>query len=99
MLFAYLGSLVFFVTVSLAVMVVQGPGLLATAWHSLLAQAEPLSDAIGMWDLPVTILILLQTAMLAAPFVGLALTVWLLVSRYSYRSASTGVRAAARRAG
>jgi hypothetical protein len=78
---------------------VQGPGLLATAWHSLLAQAEPLSDAIGMWDLPLTVLILLQTAMLAAPFVGLVLLLGLLVSRYSYRRASIGVSAAARRAG
>jgi putative peptide zinc metalloprotease protein len=99
MLFAYLGSLVFFVAVSLAVTVVQGPGLLATAWHSLLAQAKPLSDAIGMWDLPLTVLILIQTAMLAAPFVGLVLFFVLLVARYSYRSASMGVRAAARRAG
>jgi putative peptide zinc metalloprotease protein len=99
MLFAYLGSLVVFVAVSLAVTVVQGPGLLATAWHSLLAQAEPLSDAIGMWDLPLTVLILLQTAMLAAPFVGLVLLLGLLVSRYSYRRASIGVSAAARRAG
>jgi putative peptide zinc metalloprotease protein len=99
MLFAYLGTVVLFVLVSLAVTVVQGPGLLATAWQSLLAQAEPLSNAIGMWDLPVTVLILVQSAMLAAPFVGLVLFFGLLVSRYSYRRASIGVRAAARRAG
>jgi putative peptide zinc metalloprotease protein len=99
MLYAYLGSFVFFIAIALVTTVVQGPRLLATSWHSLLAQAEPLRDAIGMWDLPVTVLILVQTAMLAAPFVGLALFLGLLVSRYSYRRASIGVRAAARRAG
>ena len=90
MLFAYLGSLAFFVAVSLTVTVVQGPALMATAWDSLLAQAAPLSDAIGMWDLPVTVLILIQTAILAAPMAGFVLTLWLLVSRYRYRSASSG---------
>ena len=93
MLFAYLGSLVVFVAVSLGVMVAQGPGMLATAWDSLLAQGEPLRDAIGMWDLPLTVLLLVQTSMLAAPFVGLVLFPALLVSRRRFRRPPSGVAA------
>jgi putative peptide zinc metalloprotease protein len=116
LLFAYLGSLIVFVGVSLVSLVVQGPALLTGSWDSLPSHVDALKTAVGMWDLPVAVLVVIQIGLLAAPAVGFVLSLGFLVSRavqararwwarrrhredHSYRSASTGGSAAARRAG
>jgi putative peptide zinc metalloprotease protein len=98
MLLVYLGSLVIFVAIGLVTMVVQGPAVLTAGWDSLPSHVDALKAAVGLWDLPVGILVVIQIGLIAAPAVGFALMVGLLVS-HSYRRASIGVRAAARRAG
>jgi putative peptide zinc metalloprotease protein len=97
-LLVYLGSLVLFIAVGLVTMVVQGPALLTAGWDSLPSHVDALKAAVGLWDLPVGVLVVIQIGMIAAPAVGFVLMLGLLVS-HSYRRASIGVRAAARRAG
>jgi len=93
---AYLGSLVVFVAVAVVTAVRVTPGLVATDWHSLLLQVHALREAIGMWDLPGGILIIVQIALLAAPAVGLVLMLGFLAGRGKHRIRRPG--AARRRA-
>ena len=81
LLLAYLGSLVVFVAVAGVTTVWEGPGLFATEWHSLLSQLHHLRAAIGMWDLPVGVLVTAQIALLALPTAGLALLLGSLAAR------------------
>ena len=73
LLFAYLASLVIFVAVAVVTVVTAGPALLAVGWDSLPSHIEALQSAIGMWDLPMGIVVLSQIGILVAPSVGFAL--------------------------
>jgi putative peptide zinc metalloprotease protein len=90
LLFAYLGSLAIFVAFSLAATVVQGPRLITTGWDSLPTHVDALETAIGMWDLPMGLLVLLQIAVVVAPAVGFVLTVGFLASRLVKRLRRSG---------
>ncbi|MEW6471268.1 MAG: hypothetical protein AB1679_03270 [Actinomycetota bacterium] len=81
MLMAYLASLVVFVAIGLVTMVVQGPGLLTAGWDSLPKHVDALKAAIGMWDLPMGILVVIQIGLVAAPALGTVLMLGFLVSR------------------
>jgi len=85
LLFGYLASLVVFVAVALVALIVEGPALITASWDSLPRHVEALKMAVGMWDLPVAILVVAQIALLAAPAVGLALTLAFLASRLANR--------------
>jgi putative peptide zinc metalloprotease protein len=74
LLFGYLASMVAFVVFGLVTLFTQGPGLLAAAWHSLPTHIEALENAVGMWDLPVGVLVVIQIGTLVAPAMGMALT-------------------------
>src|SRR5581483_10955155 len=81
MLLAYLGSLVIFVAIGLITLVVQGPGMLTAGWNALPAQVDALKAAVGLWDLPVTLLVVIQIGLIVAPAVGFALSLGLLSAR------------------
>jgi putative peptide zinc metalloprotease protein len=81
LLLGYLGSLIIFVVVALVSLLTRGPGLLVTGWDSLPSHVDALKTAVGMWDLPMGVLVLLQIGLLAAPAVGLILTLGFVASR------------------
>jgi putative peptide zinc metalloprotease protein len=80
-LLAYLGSLAVVVAVALVSVVRDAPDLLATDWRSLVEQLHALAAAIGMWDVPGGLVIVLEIAVLAAPVAGLALMVAVVAGR------------------
>jgi len=88
LLFAYLGSLVIFVAAASVITIVQGPALLASSWNSLPIHVDALKNAIGMWDLPVTVLVLMQIGLMAAPVVGVVLSLGFVASLLLKRRAS-----------
>jgi putative peptide zinc metalloprotease protein len=90
LLFAYLASLGMFVLVAVVIVVVEGPALLAAAWESLPSHIQALQTAIGMWDLPMGVLVVLQIGILIAPTVGFALMLWVLAGRVMHRRARPG---------
>ena len=106
LLFAYLGSLVIFVAISFATLIVQGPALFAAGWDSLPSHLEALENAIGMWDLPVGVLVVMQILMVITPMVGLALMLPFLGlrvmshrSRFAHAAIERAVRTAGLRSG
>lgn len=99
LLFAYLTSLIAFVVVTLVAVVTEGPALLGTAWGAFPTHLEALKTAIGMWDLPVGVLVVLHMGLLAAPFVGLALTAAFLLTRILDRLAGGKIAAVIRTGG
>jgi hypothetical protein len=70
LLFAYLASLMVFVAFALATTVREGPRLLTTGWDSLPGYLDALRAAVGMWDLPMGVLVVLQIGLLFVPLVG-----------------------------
>jgi putative peptide zinc metalloprotease protein len=88
LLFAYLGSLVVFVAAASVMTLVQGPTLLASSWDSLPSHIAALKHAVGMWDLPVGVLVIMQIVLMAAPAIGFALTLGFVASLLLRRRAS-----------
>jgi len=102
LLFAYLASTIMFVAISAAVLVVQGPGLFAAGWDSLPTHLEALQRAIGMWDLPMGVVVVFQIGTLVAPIVGIGLWLGFLALRltnHRSRHACAAVEGAIRTAG
>jgi putative peptide zinc metalloprotease protein len=81
LLFAYLASLVLFVAVALAALVMQGPALFAAGWDSIPGHLDALRTAVHMWDLPMGIVVLIQIGSLLAPSVGMALVLGMVALR------------------
>ena len=93
LLFAYLGSLAIFTVFALVSTIRHGPEMITDSWEHLPQHVDALKTAIGMWDLPMGVLIVLQIAVALAPAVGAALMVGFLASRLVQRlSRSQGVR-------
>src|SRR5205823_3945954 len=76
-LVAYLGSLAAFVAVAALVTIRRAPDLVASEWHSIVVQLHALRHAVGMWDLPGGVVVTIQLGLVAAPLVGLVLTLGL----------------------
>jgi putative peptide zinc metalloprotease protein len=87
LLYAYLTSMILFVGISVGTLLVQGPTLLAASWESLPSHMEALRTAIGMWDLPMGVVVVLQIGMVLTPTAGLLLMVGLLARRLTGRRA------------
>lgn len=88
LLFGYLGSLVIFVAAACVMTIVQGPTLLASTWDSLPSHVDALEHAVGMWDLPVAVLVIMQIGLLATPVIGFVLTLAFAASILLKRRAS-----------
>jgi putative peptide zinc metalloprotease protein len=102
-LVAYFGSLAAFVAGAALVTIRRAPDLAASEWQSIGVQLHALGHAVAMWDLPGGVVVMIQLAVVAAPVVGLVLTVGLLAALLERKSsvlarpAAAATRSGARR--
>ena len=77
-----------YVAAACVMTIVQGPTLLASTWDSLPSHVDALEHAVGMWDLPVAVLVITQIGLLATPVIGFVLTLAFAASILLKRRAS-----------